>query len=751
MPPRSRSSREIEWIAKRSGAVLAVFAAAAALVKLLGGPTGVLLVLGVIAVVGAVADWVLKGRQHSVEVREGAEALLLEPPARVSDLAATEAFYRLGVETEAREALEAAGQGDRKHAMYVERDIDERRLRPALRAAATTNAASLIVVRGPSKVGKSRTLLEATAAAVPHAWLLAPQDAAALGKLARGTPPRRTADEKYVIWLDDIEPFVRPGGQGLSEHTLRALEDWNRPVLVLGTAGGKGQMLAGADAMRFADPISNLLRGHEVIDLASTLSVDEQTRLIAAADYLPEAASRIAAQGIGEFMIAAQRLVEWLSHTGQPAEGVAVTRAAIDWRRAGLLRPVSAESLQALFGAYVNGPATPARFEQGVLWAVKPLYAHVAPLQGNDPYDAYDYLVEHADRIGTPIAPSTWDAVIDKHADTDELAGPVGVAAWRRNDFERAERAFRRADEGGHARAAFHLGLLLASRGDDEGAEDAFRRAHEHGDADGSVMLGSLLEARGDESRAEEVYRQADERGHTRGLGAFLERRGDENAAEGVYRRADEHGDPEAALMLGLLLKRRGDERGAANAFRRADERGSAEAAYRLGVLLGERRDITGAEAAYRRADRRGHAAAAFNLGILLRERRDNDGARSAYQRADERGHPGAASNLGVLLARAGDEAGAEAAFRRADDRGVPDGAFNLGLLLDRRHDAANAEDALRRADKRGHGGGSFMLGFVLERRGDLAGAAAAYRRATKSTDRDIATKATDALASLGR
>ena len=109
---------------------------------------------------------------------------------------------------------------------------------------------------GPIKAGKSRTLLEVAAATLADDWLIMPKDATALGKLARGQPPPEITDDRCVIWVDDIEPFVRPGDQGLSARTLRAFAEWNRPVIVLGTAGGKGRLLAGADAKRFADRLA---------------------------------------------------------------------------------------------------------------------------------------------------------------------------------------------------------------------------------------------------------------------------------------------------------------------------------------------------------------------------------------------------------------------------------------------------------------------------------------------------------------
>ena len=67
---------------------------------------------------------------------------------------------------------------------YVDRAVD-RELRTSLRAASQCQGASLIVVRGPSKAGKSRTLYQAAREVAPDAWVVAPRDAEALRVLLR--------------------------------------------------------------------------------------------------------------------------------------------------------------------------------------------------------------------------------------------------------------------------------------------------------------------------------------------------------------------------------------------------------------------------------------------------------------------------------------------------------------------------------------------------------------------------------------
>jgi TPR repeat protein len=62
-----------------------------------------------------------------------------------------------------------------------------------------------------------------------------------------------------------------------------------------------------------------------------------------------------------------------------------------------------------------------------------------------------------------------------------------------RGDMYGAEAAYRRADERGHAGAAFNLGVILANRGDVEEAEAAYRRAEARGHDEISRMAHAAI------------------------------------------------------------------------------------------------------------------------------------------------------------------------------------------------------------------------------------------------------------------
>ena len=61
---------------------------------------------------------------------------------------------------------------------------------------------------------------------------------------------------------------------------------------------------------------------------------------------------------------------------------------------------------------------------------------------------------------------------------------------------------------------AWNHGDLLENRGDLDRAEAAYRRADQRGDADGAMSLGRLLKTRGELEDADAATRRAIERGY---------------------------------------------------------------------------------------------------------------------------------------------------------------------------------------------------------------------------------------------
>jgi tetratricopeptide (TPR) repeat protein len=658
----------------------------------------------------------------------------------------------VGVDPVDPEVLGKATHVEGQQLNYAQRDID-RKLREHVANARHGRGPALVCVHGPSKAGKSRTMFEALRAEMPQAALVAPADARESVQTILDQGVLVEAADRHdglvVLWLDDLEGFVRIGRRGVDANGIARVKREVPGLVVIATAGGRGAEARSATGdSEIFEPLETLMHSgvtEHLLPLPTSPAERDALHAI-----VPTAlAAKMEERGLGAVAVSGERLVDILVSERHPRwsggkpcpEGAALTRSAIDAYRLGVSEPIPADVLRRLFRCHTATPTT-ARFDRALEWATTPLYGNIAPMHGDDTaLSPYDYLVQHAPQSPRRAHPCVWSELMDG-------VGPdglfqLGLKAHGDGTTDRALEAYRRADERGVGAAAYNLGLLLTEHGDLEGAEAAYRRGDERGVGVAAFNLGALLEERGDLEGAEAAWRRADERGvdvAAANLGVLLKGRGDLDGAEAAWRRGDERGDGSAAFKLGALLNERRDLESAEAAYRRGDERGDAAAANGLGVLLEGHGDVKGAEAAYRRSDERGNDTAAFNLGALFEERGDLEGAEAAYRRGDERGSGPAANNLGALLRDRGDIEGAKASFSRGDERGIAAAANNLGTLLRERGDLKGAEAAFCRGDERGDGTAAFNLGLMLRERGDLEDAEAAWHRADELGDGNAVT-----------
>jgi tetratricopeptide (TPR) repeat protein len=453
---------------------------------------------------------------------------------------------------------------------YVERDF-EQQLRAAVAAALSGEGPRLVLLSGETKSGKTRAAFQLLEwVGLRDAWLVVPREGASVEALLRaGALPRSW--RPLVVWLDDLEQYASADAGGLREGTLRNLE-CDRPVVLLATAGGRGG--GSTDRGQLADPIEQLRALAARIDVPVKLTPGELAR--AGRFYGPALMGEIEQVGLARRMVAIGELREKLlgSHDDCRA-GFAVTRAAIDWRRAGAQRPLSVDQLRALYRHYLPDDLDPDEelFESGLRWAREPLTSTRISLvrrAAEGGYEPYDLAVEVASHEWPDVTPEALRQIMD-------LAEP-------RDCFQMATAAFDAGD------SALALDLLVRA----ERSED--RRLA----ATSAFNTGVLLADIGDTAAAEIAYRRADERGSQRGafnLGQLLRHRGELKDAEAAYRRADERGSSEGAVNLGVLLERRGDLAGAEAAYRRGEERGSRKGAGNLARLLAGRDELTGVEA----------------------------------------------------------------------------------------------------------------------------------------------------------
>ncbi|WP_244252639.1 tetratricopeptide repeat protein [Micromonospora antibiotica] len=627
----------------------------------------------------------------------------------------------------------------------------------------------IVLLHGKAAAGKSRSAFEAIHRLRPHHQLLTPAYAGALRDVVEAGYPIRDA----VVWLDDLERFLTPGG--IDQALLQRLCPSGRADVVVvatirdeelsrldhaATRGGQGQELITAGLDEAAAKLVAQIRGRRRIPVGQHLTDSERTDAEATGDDRITAALT-AGVGFAEYLAAGPAMMRrWSVGDGPSFEvGHALISAAVDCRRAGYTTPVPRDILAKLYRPYLS-PAWRHRADlptitQGLQWACERVLGASSCLlpHENDTYTASDYLLDRTTTGQGPLATipvpdQVWNTLLT--IATTPQAATIGTHAYFTQRLDIAEQAWRTAADTGDTGAMFNLGVLLAQLGDrQEEAEQWYRRAADAGHTRAMSNLGVLLEQRGDrQEEAEQWYRRAADTGDTGdtgamfNLGVLLAQRGDrQEEAEQWFRRAADTGDTRAMFNLGVLLAQLGDRQEEAEQwFRRAADTGDTGAMSNLGVLLEQRGDRQEeAEQWFRRGADTGDTGAMFNLGVLLAQLGDRqEEAEQWYRRAADTGDTGAMSNLGVLLEQRGDrQEEAEQWFRRAADTGDTGAMFNLGVLLEQRGDRQEeAEQWYRRAADTGDIGAMFNLGVLLAQLGDRQEEAEQwFRRAADTGD----------------
>jgi Tfp pilus assembly protein PilV len=228
---------------------------------------------------------------------------------------------------------------DRSRPPYVPRVADAE-------LASLLRSQSLVLVKGQSRAGKSRTAFEVATQELGNWRLLAPTDRAALAALVE-LDPLPGQGEPVLVWLDDLDQFLAVEGiQGLDAPLLGRWAGRDPPVKVLATIrlDEYGRLIETPGEL--GRSVRELLNRFDpgAITLPATFgSPDEQAAI--AALYPGEPVSG----GLAEHLAAAHELVDRLE-VGQDRvpEGAGLVLAAVDCRRAGLDRPMAKADLAAI-------------------------------------------------------------------------------------------------------------------------------------------------------------------------------------------------------------------------------------------------------------------------------------------------------------------------------------------------------------------------------------------------------------------
>jgi cellulose synthase operon protein C len=415
--------------------------------------------------------------------------------------------YDLGVK---RSAIADRYRQEEERAPYAPRAVDDR-LIAALREK------PFVLLKGRSRAGKSRTAFEAMANAFPNHLLVVPVDRTSVRQLAAVDPPPYQG-RPAVIWLDDLEQYL--GAGGLDAKLLRAWERDPASVRVLATIRLSEHDRLYSTQGELGKTVREVLDRAEAIMLPTDLT--EQERATAERLYPGE---RLVG-GLGEHLAAAPELVRKFedAEESNPA-GHAILRAAVDWRRAGVDRPVpetDLRALQRLYLKHLHPLQQPSEddFRRGLAWGLQLEHRTAALLiEHHDArsrcFEASDVIVDHVERNQVAIPAATWNILLDRVGPADR--NQIGFSAYTRGHPDVAKEAWSQTLKSAHPEhaplAGVNLGELLAGQGDVAGARAAYQQAIDSDHPDlmplAAFNLGELLAKQGDLLGARGAFHRA--------------------------------------------------------------------------------------------------------------------------------------------------------------------------------------------------------------------------------------------------
>lgn len=373
---------------------------------------------------------------------------------------------------------------------YVPRDRDE-----DLEWAIASGG--LVLLHGRAAAGKSRAAAEAVRRLRPAHDLLIPVDGPALRQIAESSSELTDT----VVWLDDLERFLVPGGLDVG-----VLQRLTPSVCVVATIRdhelATHRAVEGAINKAAADLIAGIPPSH-LIAIGKHLTEAEQERARAAQEGDPRIGRALSgSEGFAEYLAAGTPMLQRWSIGDSPLfyVGQALISAAIDCRRAGYSEAVPGAALAELYRGYLPAPWCDRPdlppLGEGLDWAARPVLGASSCLQPrtDGAYLASDYLVDRAQEGASPLGDSpipdhTWEVLLSVSSGPNIVS--VGLGAYDSGRFETAEIFFRRALGSGDETALGPLSMAIGRMKRFSEVNDILRNAARAGNKD--VMAHALL------------------------------------------------------------------------------------------------------------------------------------------------------------------------------------------------------------------------------------------------------------------
>lgn len=648
---------------------------------------------------------------------------------------------------------------------YVEREFDK-----DLEWALSTGG--MVLLHGRAAVGKSRAAAAAIRRLRPDDALIVPRDGIALRELVTN----RAVPERAVIWLDDLELYI--GADGLDIALLQQLSPnrgTSRTVVVATirdeelsrlTAASRATSKKFANVDRAAADLIAQVQGRRRIRVNAKLTAAETL----VADRLGERDSRIrraieAKEGFAEHLAAGIAMMDrWQVGDGPLYQiGQALISAAVDCRRAGHHKPISAGLLEKLYPQYLD-PVWAHRtdlppFSRAIHWAQEPVLGASSCLQPhpNNTNLASDYLVDQAQsgRTSLPerVNDAVWRALLADDLDVDLRS--IGQAAYLEQRLDVATEAVKRIADSGNSDAIYTLGLIYLDERDHDKAAQFLLRAAEAGQQSAHYFLGRALLQLNRYAEAEKHLRHSVSCGEDQALpalGLTLVRLGRKDEAVEYLQRAFEAGNKSVSELTGMLLYQMGRTDESVKFLREASESGDKKALAVLGQALFNLDRVEEAEEVLRRCVDAGDKISLGLLGIVLSRRGLVPEAEGYLRRAGRAGNVHALTFLGNRLMVMDRDAEAEECLRLAVDMG--DGVHapkTLGFLMCKLGRFDEGADLLRSVTSADDAATLKFLGYLLTHLHQNEEAIYYLEQAAEAGDRSVLTTIGKLLAHTGR
>ncbi|MBT2446068.1 tetratricopeptide repeat protein [Streptomyces sp. ISL-43] len=349
---------------------------------------------------------------------------------------------------------------------YVPRDIET-----DLHAAVRSGGFVLLV--GESTAGKTRSAFEAARLLAPDHFLLSPRNRDGISSLIGALNMRR----RYLIWLDDLERFLGPGGL-TSSALSRMLESGSTIVATMRTPeydrfGDHAEaVIDSADYEVWRDR-RDVVRQAKKIRIPRKWSPAERERaqFYRGDRRISRALSASDAFGVAEVLAAGPELLEAWKNAWSPGahpRGAALVLAAVDVRRVGMHEAIPVALLTQLHEIYLRdrggSQLRPEELEDALAWTLRPLgHTGASMLVGelSTGLRAFDYFL---DTLNLEVIPDeSWDLILTRARPREAL--DMGMVSLLDARHDRAERAFALAARAGLAAADVARAVILGKTG----------------------------------------------------------------------------------------------------------------------------------------------------------------------------------------------------------------------------------------------------------------------------------------------